>query len=83
MICGALTEPCTHWLKPSGYISNQVDFKCHGTAPEWNGHWRYSDWMWRLVRGRRAYLLNRAPISAHLALLKEEGFEIACDQSVQ
>jgi hypothetical protein len=70
------------WLKPMGYMSHQIDFKCHGTAREWNGHWRYPDWVWRLVRGRRAYLLNRQPHSAHLAMLQEEGFKVVCDRTV-
>ena len=69
------------WLKSTGYISHQVDFGCHGTADEWNGHWKYSDVMWRLMRGRRPYLLNREPHSAHLALLKEAGFDVVCDRA--
>jgi len=71
------------WLKPSGHISHQVDFRSHGTAPEWNGHWRYPDWVWALIRGRRAYLLNREPHSMHLTMLREEGFELVCDQTVE
>jgi SAM-dependent methyltransferase len=58
------------WLKPTGYISHQIDFKCHGTADEWNGHWQYSDFVWKLVRGRRLYFLNREPHSTHIALMK-------------
>jgi hypothetical protein len=65
------------WLKPGGLTSNQIDFRCHKTAHVWNGHWLYSDRVWRLIRGRRAYLLNRAPFSRHLALLKENGLTLA------
>jgi len=71
------------WLKPTGYISHQIDFKCHGTADEWNGHWVYSDFMWKLIRGKRPYLLNREPHSSHLAILKEEGFKILCDKKIK
>jgi hypothetical protein len=67
------------WLKSTGYISHQIDFKCHGTADEWNGHWVYSDSMWRLIRGKRPYLLNREPHSTHIATLTEEGFRVVCD----
>ncbi len=70
------------WLKPTGYLSHQIDFKCHGTADEWNGHWTYSDLMWKAIRGKRPYLLNRMPHSAHLRLLQEEGFRIVCDQTI-
>jgi hypothetical protein len=68
------------WLKSSGYISHQIDFKCHGTANEWNGHWAYSDFMWKLIKGKRPYLLNREPHSTHIAILKEEGYRVVCDK---
>lgn len=68
------------WLKPGGFVSHQIDFKCHNTAAEWNGHWTYSDLEWRLIHGKRVYLLNRAPHSAHLRLLQGEGFEVVCDK---
>jgi hypothetical protein len=70
------------WLKSTGYISHQIDFKCHGTADEWNGHWVCSDFTWKLIRGKRPYLLNRHPHSTHLAILKEEGFKILCDKKI-
>jgi SAM-dependent methyltransferase len=71
------------WLKPKGYISHQIDFKCHGTADEWNGHWAYSDFMWKLIRGRRPYLLNREPLSKHIAIMREEGFDVVCLKKVK
>jgi hypothetical protein len=67
------------WLKKGGFVSNTVDFKSHETSLEWNGHWRYSDMAWRVIRGRRPYLINRYPHSTHVALLKKSGFEIVCD----
>ena len=71
------------WLKPNGYMSHQIDFKCHGTADEWNGHWAYSDFMWKLVKGKRPYLLNREPHSTHIAILKEENFSVVCDKRIE
>jgi hypothetical protein len=62
------------WIKPDGLLSHTIDFRCHSTARVWHGHWRYSDRIWKLIRGRRSYLLNREPYSAHLRLLAENGF---------
>jgi hypothetical protein len=62
------------WLKPDGFTSHDVDFRAHSTARFWNGHWKYSDRVWKLIRGRRSYLLNREPYSTHLRLLAENGF---------
>jgi SAM-dependent methyltransferase len=67
------------WLKPGGAMSHQIDFRCHGKADTWNGHWTYSDFAWRLVTGRRAYLLNRAPRSEHIKLLAEVGFTVVSE----
>ncbi len=67
------------WLKPTGYISHQIDFKCHGTADDWNGHWAHSDLMWKLMRGSQPYLINREPHSTHIKILSEAGFKIICD----
>lgn len=64
------------WLKPGGYASNIIDFGSHGLAPFWNGHLAYSDWEWRLVTGKREFLLNREPLSVHLAYAKEAGFKV-------
>lgn len=71
------------WLKSTGYISHQIDFKCHGTADDWNGHWAHSDFVWKLIRGKRPYLLNREPHSTHIAILDEEGFRVVCDKTIR
>jgi len=64
------------WLKPGGYASHVIDFGSHGRSPFWNGHWAYSDWQWKLVRGKREYLLNREPMSTHLSYARKVGFEV-------
>jgi hypothetical protein len=71
------------WLKPGGYMSHQIDFKCHGSAREWNGHWTYSDLMWNLVRGKNVWLINRLPYSAHMRFMKSSGFRIVTEQLVK
>lgn len=64
------------WLKPGGYMSHQIDLRSHDTAETWNGHWTYSDWTWRIIRGKRSYLINRVPASEHLRLIRQSGFEV-------
>jgi len=70
------------WLADGGFVSHQIDLKCHGMGERWNDHWAYSDLVWRLIRGNRAYLLNRQPHSVHTELLQGEGFDIVCDERV-
>jgi SAM-dependent methyltransferase len=64
------------WLKPGGYASHVIDFRAHGRSPFWNGHLAYSDRQWKLVRGKREFLLNRESLSTHLSLAKKVGFEV-------
>ena len=76
-------ETLCRWLKPDGFMSHAIDFRCHGTAKIWNGHWTYSDMVWKLVKGKRPYLLNRQPHSVHVDLMKKVGFEIICDMKTK
>ena len=64
------------WLRADGIMSHQIDFVSHGITEEWNGHWAIPEPLWRMILGRRPYLLNRQPCSVHLDLLQEHGFEI-------
>lgn len=72
----------SRWLKPDAVMSHQIDYQCHGKAKVWNGHWTYSDLVWKLIVGRRPYLLNRQPHSEHVALLRAAGFRIVTETRV-
>lgn len=71
------------WLKPSGHMSHQIDFKSHDLADTWDGHWSYGDLRWKLVRGGDSWSINRQPCSEHLRLLGEAGFRVLVTQPVQ
>ena len=63
----------SRWLKPGAFASHEIGFVSHGLTHEWNGHWTISSPVWRLMRGRRAYLINRMPASWHERLIRESG----------
>lgn len=71
------------WLKPGGIMTHQIDYKCHGKADSWNGHWSYSDAVWKIVVGRRPYLLNRIPHSEHMRLLRKNDFDIVMEKPIR
>lgn len=60
----------SRWLRPGGFVSHQIDLRSHELFPEWNGHWGVSRLTWRVIRGRRVYLINRLPYSAHARALR-------------
>jgi len=71
------------WLRRGGGMSHQIDLRCHGTAIGWDGHRAYSDLAWRIMRGRKPYLINREPHSTHIRLMQDAGFEVVCDLVVR
>jgi hypothetical protein len=64
------------WLKPGGFGSHALALSANQVSHFWNGHWAYSDWEWRIVRGARPFLINREPLSTHLRYAEAAGFEI-------
>ena len=71
------------WLKPGGLFAHTIGFNAHDTSGLWNGHWTYSNFAWRIIRGRCSYLINREPHSAHIAALRDNNFGIICDDTYQ
>jgi hypothetical protein len=67
------------WLKPGGMMSHQIDFTSHSLSEKWNGYWAYSDLLWKIMAGKRPFLINREPHSVHLDLAKKYGFNVVCD----
>ncbi|HEY3283541.1 MAG TPA: methyltransferase domain-containing protein [Armatimonadota bacterium] len=64
------------WLRPGGFMSHSIDFSSHGYTRAWNGQYAVSDVAWKLLRGRRAWLINRVPFSGHQRFLSEAGFRV-------
>lgn len=72
-----------NWLKSSGYMSHIIDFGSHGLSKDWNGHWGISDLMWRLIEGKRSFMLNRLPHSTHIKFLHESNFQVSSDIEIK
>ena len=69
-------ENFKNWISPKGIMSHSIDFKSHGYAISWDGHWSISNLRWKLLRGKRPYLINREPLSTHLAFHHQYNFKI-------
>ena len=75
----ATYESMHQLLSIGGLMSHEVDFKCHGHSRKWNGHWACQDLVWKIIRGRRPYLLNRVAHSEHLQMQRGMGFKVLLD----
>lgn len=67
------------WLKPGGLMSHQIDFGSHALSKEWNGYRAYSELLWKIIMGKRPFLINRQPYSVHIDIMKKNGFKIICN----
>jgi hypothetical protein len=65
-----------NWLSPRGYIGHQIDFRSHDLLQRWDGMRALRSWQWRLLRGRRPYLINRVSCQGHLDALMRNGFNV-------
>ncbi len=64
------------WLAPGGHVLHRIDFSSHGTAKSWNGHWTISKPLWKIIRGKRPYSINRKSLSDQKKALSQAGFHI-------
>lgn len=76
-------EAMCSWLKPGGFMSHSIDFKSHGLTSEWNGHLKFTDLEWSLVKGGRHFLINRQPLSKYLELHDKLGLKILVQQKAK
>jgi hypothetical protein len=67
------------WLKPNGMMSHQIDFESHGLSETWNGYRAYSELLWKIMNGKRDFMINRQAHSAHIDLMVKNGFHVICD----
>ena len=70
---------CATWLATDGVMTHNIDYQCHGLTKHWDGHRSINDLCWKILRGRRPYLINRMPHSAQMALANGCGFEIVSE----
>lgn len=71
------TQECiAQWLRPGGWFSHQVDLGSMGLTQQWNGHRACPEALWKLVMGRRAWLINRLPLSSHLGFIRKHGMQL-------
>lgn len=66
----------TAWLKPGGIMSHQIGFVFQGFSKHWNGYWACPELLWKVIRGKRPYSLNRLPSSTHVRLLRKQGVDL-------
>ena len=76
-------ERMSRWLAPGGIMSHVIDFRCHLAARDWNGHWAYSDLIWKLLYLGTEPLINRVPCSEHIRLMRLHGFELVTERKRQ
>jgi SAM-dependent methyltransferase len=71
------------WLRPGGVMSHQIGFEFSGFDGRWNGYWAYPDALWKIIRGKRLFSINRQPASAHISLMRAQGLDLISVQQAR
>lgn len=71
------------WLKPSGIMSHTIDLSSIGITKNWNSHWTFSDFEWKIIKKDRAFTISRHPFSKHLENHLTNGFQILENRKIK
>jgi hypothetical protein len=66
------------YLKHGGMMTHQIDFDCHGLSAAWNGYRTYPEFIWKMILGKRPFLINRIPCTEHIRHICENNCMISC-----
>jgi len=69
-------------LALGGHVAHSIDYSSHHTAPGWEAHWTFSDWAWRIVRGKSKYFINRWTHEQHRQEIAKH-FDILIDEPTE
>lgn len=61
-------------LKEGSYMFHDIELHSHGISKQIDGHLRIKPFWWRLIVGKRPFLLNRWSFMDHLNEVKKQGF---------
>ncbi len=71
------------WSKSGTVMCHSIDYSSHTLTTIWNEHWRIGDTLWKLLRGKRHYLINRVPNERHLRYLARYKFKLIAQQKLR
>ena len=63
-------------LKKGGVMSHKIDHSSHGITKSWNGHYFLNQKLWKIICGKKPYLLNRLTPQDHKSIILKCGFKI-------
>lgn len=75
-------EKMSIYLRKHGFISHQIDYKAHETHKVWNGHWKYPNFLWKIILKGRSYPINQLPHSIHIKNIINSNFKILSEVPV-
>ncbi len=69
-------------LNEGGYILHDIELHSHGITKQPHGHLKINKFVWKLIKGKRKYSLNRFTMEDHLDAMKNCGFKIISQNPV-
>src|SRR5258705_3012724 len=75
----AAYDAFVQWLRPGGRMSHHIDFRSLRLTKRWNCPSEDHAMVWKVIVGKRPYLINRQPCTTHISLMIARGFDITCE----
>jgi len=63
-------------LKINGLMFHDIEFHSHGITKDWNTHKNINENIWRIIKGKRPYFLNRYEYIDHYNMIQNNNFKI-------
>lgn len=70
-------------LIDNGFVLHDIEFHSHGITSNPIGHKDISDFIWKIIFGKRDYFINRLNLDSHLSLVADLGFELQKTQKTE
>jgi hypothetical protein len=63
-------------LNQNAYMFHDIELHSHGITKKIDGHYHIPTFVWRIIFGKRTYMLNRWDLEKHLVFIVEAGFKV-------
>lgn len=72
----AVYNAAANCLRLGSFMFHDIEFHSHGLTKKNDGHYNIHPLLWKIIVGKRSFLLNSWKLSDHEKAIKQNGFEI-------
>lgn len=70
-------------LKTNNYMLHDIELHSHDLTSKLNGHLRISSLLWKIIKGKRKYFLNRTTAKEHQEYIIKNNFKLSYEKQIK